>query len=380
MSRSARPTPPLLLALAFAASPGLAQTASPLPSPTPAGKKAPPGPIQIQAGETLKLRFGILLQPQADWQERPSGGTAQSFFLRRVQLIVAGQLARDLFFLFQTDNPRLGSVNASGDKVVSSGFQLVDAVAEWRLAKAFNLWGGQFYVPTSREALKGSSSQFALDTSPYAYVATAVLGGTAGRDAGFQARGYFLGDRLEYRVGVFQGLRDAASGNPLRTVARVQYGFLDKEVYNLVTYPGANLGKRRVLALGAAVDVQGGYRGLTADAFADFPVPFGSVLGSALYQHLDGGDFAPVLLPESDTFSVEAGAFFSGSRLGPWARYERRSFAEPNAGRGESRILVGVNYYVLGNNLNVKVAWGRTSPKTGNDLDQLTVQLQAAYF
>jgi hypothetical protein len=41
-----------------------------------------------------------------------------------------------------------------------------------------------------------------------------------GRDTGFQARGYFFGNRLEYRAGAFQGDRDARSHNPFRYVGR----------------------------------------------------------------------------------------------------------------------------------------------------------------
>lgn len=382
----------LLLFLAAFAGPALSQQPEPPPTPAPVAAPAPtssapekekkpsPGPVEVKVGENVRFRFGILLQGQADWQEKPDGGTAQNLLLRRVQLMVGGQLTKDLFFLFQTDNPRLGAVNAQGSKVISSGFQVVDAVLEWRLAKAFNLWGGMFYVPTSRDSLKGSSSEFLLDVTPYAYLSTAALQGTGGRDVGFQARGYFLDDRLEYRVGVFQGLRDPASKNAPRTVARLQYDFFDKEVYNFVTYSGGNLGKRRILAVGAAYDTQKDYHGFTADVFADLPTPFGSVIGSALYEHLDGGTFVPVALAKSDVLGLEAGAFLSGWKVGPWVRWERRDFAAPNDARGESHVLVGLNYYVFGNNLNLKAAWGRIHPKSGPDLDQFTVQLQAWYF
>lgn len=373
---------PFVLALFLAAfvGPALSQQPAPTPTPTRAEKKPAPGPVEIKVSDTVRFRFGILLQGQADWQERPDGSTAENLLLRRVQLMVGGQLAKNLFFLFQTDNPRLGAVNAQGNKVISSGFHVVDAVAEWRLAKAFNLWGGMFYVPTSRDALKGSSSEFLLDVTPYAYLSTAALQGTGGRDVGFQARGYLLDDRLEYRVGLFQGLRDPASTNAPRAVARVQYDFLDKEVYNFVTYSGGNLGKRRILAVGAAYDTQEDYEGFTADVFADLPTPFGSVIGSALYEHLDGGTFVPVALAKSDVLCLEAGAFLSRWKIGPWVRWERRDLAAPDDARGESHVLVGLNYYVFGNNLNLKVAWGKVSPKTGPDLDQFTVQLQAWYF
>lgn len=394
---TSRPTLVLLATLGLASGAALSQQPSPTPAPNsaapapaasapaapaaaPAAKKPASGPVQIKVGDDIVFRFGTLLQAQADWQERPAGGYAQNLFLRRARLIVAGQVAKNVSFFFQTDSPRLGQVNAAGTKVISTGLIVQDAVFEWRVAKAFNLWAGLIYVPTSREALKSSSSEFMLDLSAYAYVATTALTGVGGRDTGFMARGYFLDDRLEYRAGAFQGLRDAASRNPFRFVGRVQYNFFDREVYNLPAYVASNFGTKKILAVGVGYDTQKDYEGVTADVFADIPVPFGSVVGIATYQRLDGGTFLPTALQEQDTFSADAGLYFKGSKVGPWARYEQRSYAEPNGSRDEKRFVAGLNYYVSGNNLNLKAGWGRVSPKTGNDTDQFTIQLQAGFY
>lgn len=370
-----------------------AQAPTPEPTKAPASaepakpaevkKEAPKGPtaFQIKVGDNANIRFGIMLQPQADWTQEPvSGGYQQNLFLRRARLIVSGQVAKDVFFFLQTENSSLGKVSAAGTKVISSGFQILDAVAEWRIAKEFNVWAGLIYVPTSREALKSSSTEFMLDASAYAYTATGALAGTGGRDTGFLARGYLLEDRLEYRVGVFQGLRDSASRNPFRSVSRLQYNFLDKEVYNLPAYPGSNFGSKKILALGAACDFQKDYKGFAADLFADIPTSFGSVVGIALGQWWDGGVTLPTL-PKQNTFSVDLGAYFKGSKLGPWVRYEQRTYSDSaNASKDEKRYLVGLNYYVLGNNLNLKAGYGRVDPKVGNSTNQFTIQLQAYYF
>lgn len=369
-----------------AAAPGVSAAPAGAPAASDAAQPAPPaaqpaamGPAQIKIGNDMNFRFGFLIQPQADFSELSTGGYSQNLLVRRVRLIVGGQLAKNLFFYYQTENARLGSPNASGTKTLGSGFQSVDAVAEWRISKPFNIWAGLMYVPTSREPMKGTSSEFMLDTSTYATTATTALAGTSGRDTGFMARGYFLGDHLEYRAGAFQGLRLAGSRNDLRRVARLQYNFFDTEVYNFPSYTGSYFGKKKILALGAAYDAQHGYRGPTADLFADFPTAYGSALGTVTYQMLDGAKFVTAL-PKSNIFAVDGGLFFKGSKLGPWARYEKRDFTGANSSKSEKREYIGLNYYLMGNNFNIKTMVGRVTPAVGKKTNQVTIQLQMAYY
>jgi Phosphate-selective porin O and P len=348
------------------------------PAP-PAAKPAAMGPLQIKIGNDTLFRFGFLIQPQADFSELSTGGYSKNLFIRRIRLIVGGQITKQVFFFFQTENSRLGLAAATGTKTLNAGFQTIDAVAEWRISKPFNIWGGLIYLPTSREALKGSSAEFMLDVSTYAYTATTALAGTGGRDTGVMARGYFLGDHLEYRAGGFQGLRLAGSRNDMRKIARLQYNFFDTEVYNLPSYAGSYFGTKKIVALGAAYDAQHDYRGHTADLYADIPTAFGSALGTATYQQLDGGKFVTTL-PKSNIFVVDGGVFFKGSKLGPWARYEKRDFTGANSSKSEKREYIGLNYYLMGNNFNIKTMVGRVTPAVGKKTNQVTVQLQMAYY
>lgn len=334
--------------------------------------------MQIKVNDNVNFRFGFLLQPQIDFTENASEQTNKNLLLRRVRLIVGGQLAKQVFFFFQTENSRLGGAVGTGNKVISSGFQTIDAVAEWRLSKPFNLWAGLIYVPTSREALKGSSSEFMIDVNSYAYTATTALAGTGGRDTGFMARGYFLGDHLEYRAGAFSGVRDSAAKNPFRTVARLQYNVFDTELYNLPSFSGSYFGTKKILAIGAAYDKQKSYEGQSADVYVDMPTGFGSALGTATYMHLDGGKLAPTL-GESSIFVVDGGAFMKGSKLGPWARWEQRNFTGGNA-KDEKRYLVGLNWYPYMNNFNIKAAVGELKPAVGKNQKQATIQFQISYF
>ncbi len=347
---------------------------------TPAEPKKPvAGPLQIKVGENVSFRFGLLLQPQAELLQNTAGGTGENLMVRRARFLLGGQLAKNVFLFWETENSRLGAANAAGVKTMNTGFQTLDAVVEWRLSKPFNLAGGLVRVPTSRDGLESATNEFTIDFNSYAFTATGVLGGNAGRDTGILARGYFLKDRFEYRAGVFSGVRQAGSRNALRKIARVQYNFFDTEVYNLPSYSGSNFGTKKILAIGTAYDTQLSYKGTTADIFGDFPTKFGSALGTVTWQKLDGGQTFRTTLGESRIITVDGGLFFKKFKAGPWARYENRNFEVAN-NRDEKKVLVGVNYYPYGNNFNIKTAFARITPAVGRNMNQFVIQLQAFYY
>jgi hypothetical protein len=353
-----------------------AQTPTEAPKPadtTP--KPAPSGPLSIKVSDTVNFRFGVLLQPQADFSQNAAGGTAENLMLRRTRFIASGQIAKPLFFFFQTENSRLGGAIGTAAKVISSGFQTVDAVAEYRYSKPLNLWVGLIYLPTSRDALTSSSSEFMIDVNSYAYTATTALAGTGGRDTGFLLRGYAMADKLEYRVGAFQGLREAGSRNPFRKIARLQYELFDTEPYAFPSYPGSYFGTKKIVAIGAAYDEQHNYKAPTADIHFDVPTSFGSAISTVTWMQLNGSTTVTAL-PKSTIFVADGGIFMKGSKLGPWLRFEDRSFAAPRKSLSEKRYLVGVNWYPMGNNLNVKSALGYLQPEVGRKQKQLTLQLQ----
>ncbi len=193
-------------------------------------------------------------------------------------------------------------------------------------------------------------------------------------------RGYALNDHLEWRAGLFQGLRQAGSRNAFRKIARLQYNFFGTEVYNLPSYAGAFFGTKKIVAVGAAWDKQGTYKGPTADLFVDWPLGFGSVTSTTSLMRLDGGTAVPALSGKSDIFVIDGGLYFKGAKLGPWGRYEQRNFASPSSSKDEKRYLVGLNWYPYGNNFNIKAAVGRLHPAVGRNQNQTTIQMQFFYF
>src|SRR5262249_55797961 len=141
--------------------------------------------------------------------------------------------------------------------------------------------------------LNSSSSALSFDTPTFAQQQNTLTQGSAGRDMGFSLKGYLLDDRLEYRAGVFDGQRQAAtpqgagSRNSPRAAARLQYDVFDVE--KGYTYVGTNRGAKKILAVGAWGDVQGDYRAWGADVMADIPIGKDAATLETDYIYYNGG-------------------------------------------------------------------------------------------
>src|SRR5687768_14812220 len=112
---------------------------------SPAGAQA-----SIKVGEDVTIRFGTLLQGWGDWTQDPvSEGYAQNLYLRRARLLVGGQVAKNISFFTETDNPNLGRA----PKALGSGFILQDALAEVKLSDPLTISAGLMFVPFCRNCI-----------------------------------------------------------------------------------------------------------------------------------------------------------------------------------------------------------------------------------
>ena len=330
----------------------------------------------IKVNDDVSFKFGFLLQGQGDWLEDPvTGGTSQNLFLRRARLLVGGNVAKNVSFFIDTDNPNLGKVNA-GSKTISSGLLIQDAFLTWKLRDELQLDAGLILTGIAHNSLQGAPSLLPVDYGSYSFLFNGPEQNVIGRDTGFQARGYVAQKKLEYRVGAWQGNRDSASRQAFRTTARVQYNFLEADTGFF--YSGTSLGKKKVFALGGGVDMQKDYRSYAADVYVDVPLGPGAVSVQLDWIRYDGGDFLRTL-PKQDVIYAEAGYYFKSVKLLPFATYGSKDVAGTDVG-DESRWSVGLGYMALGHNLNLKAAYGRIEPKGKASQDQFTVQLQAFYF
>ena len=366
------------------------------------------GQVIVKVNDDVNFRFGMLLQTWGDWTQDPiSEGYAQNFFIRRVRFILAGNVARNVSFFYQTDNPRLGNAGLTGIKSLNTGFLTQDAFLEWKVAgEQLMIDAGLFYTPQSRGVLDSSSTTLSFDAPTFGQQQNAFVQGSSGRDTGFALKGYLSNDHLEYRVGVFAGQRQgptaqaaplgpaAGSRNSPRFAARVQYDVFDTE--KGYTYPGTNRGTKKILAVGAWGDTQGDFKAYGGDVMADIPVgKKDAVTAEADYIRYDGGKqfqqtvagVLTPLLPKQEAFFAHAGYYFDAVKLQPYLRYERLDFKDDRFQTGDQqRYGCGVNWYVSGQNLKVTAFYERIAPKvkpataTIRDTNHFGAQLQVLYF
>ena len=65
----------------------------------------------------------------------------------------------------------------------------------------------------------------------------------------------------------------------------------------------------------------------------------------------------------------------------PWVKVEGQKFSNSaDRGKDQNRFQVGLAYFHLGQNANIKAGYGRIDPKVGRSVNLFTVQLQVFYF
>jgi len=332
--------------------------------------------IVVKANDDVNLKLGILGQFQADTIDNPgTEPNTNNLFVRRLRLLFAGQVAKGVSFFVETDAPNLGKTLAGGKNIQPSVI-LQDAYAEFRAADAFMLDAGLMFIPFSRNSLQSANTLLPIDYGTNTFNQSAPTQSSTGRDTGFQARGYFVGNHLEYRIGAFQGIRDAGSDNAFRYAGRVQYNVLETETGFF--YTGTYLGKKKILAVGAAFDGQKGFHAYDADAFFDYPAGPGAITAQFDYNHFDGGDTLTTLLKQNDVL-VEAGYLIRALKVTPVLQLSHRDLTDRSLG-DENRTAVGANYWWSGHNASVKALYTRIAPRGLDKQNEFTVQLQMFYF
>jgi Phosphate-selective porin O and P len=343
--------------------------------------------ILLKVNDNVFLRFGIQMQDWADMQQdATTKGYAENLFIRRARFLLTGQVAPNVTFFFQTDNPNVGKAPKSATSL-TSGFILQDAWAEWKISDAIALDAGEFLVPLSRIALTSTTSFLTLDISPTATVFSGPTQSNGLRDTGFELKGYLVGGRLEYRGAIFQGLRDTgatgtlAGRNAFRHSAFLQYEFFEKE--RGYVYRGTNLGKNKILAISGGYDGQKTYKSYSGNVYASLPMGAGNEFAGQIQRsHYDGGTYITALPRQNDDV-IELGYYLSALKLQPFFKVEDQKFnpaATPS--KDQNRVGGGLNYYVSGQNLKFTGQVLRVKPKNNaiNSTTEFTIQMQMWYY
>jgi hypothetical protein len=278
--------------------------------------------------------------------------------------------------------------------------------------------GGLMVIPFSHNELQSTTTFLTLDVGNTS-TQTPFTSGT--RDTGFQVKGYVADDKLEYRLGVFAGNRQAANGtNPVghnmpRITGKLQYQIFDPD--KGYVYAGHTYGKKKLLGLSAGFDFQknddiqaadgstmssGAYAAFSGGVFGAYPLSGEAnkaggdeiaFLGE--FYRYDGGASSTSaatssLLAQND-FLLEAAYYNNDAKLSVFGKFEMRALSGSPSDAQKATTNTqwfggGLKYYVLpGNNCNFTLAFNRISfPDAAmgapSGQNELTLQMQVFYY
>jgi hypothetical protein len=337
-----------------------------------------------------------------------------NFGFRRNRLALMGAWSDKVSLYVQTEFTEDLNVDTLGvaDGNLGSDFQILDAVVRFSFSPAFKLNVGKFKYNLSRENLESCEDPLTLDRSLFIrppYVTT--------RSQGVALWGNLFDEKVQYRVDAMEG-RKAVSGvvapsSALRYSGRAHVTLFDPE--SSYGYKGTYLGKKKVLTIGAAYQLEPNvtyidtdtklgeedYQAWTVDAFFEYPLgDAGTVTASGAYEKVDLGDAyqganpdlgATGLFGQKNGWYGKGGYLFKGVPLQVFGRYEKWRFACLN--NVFDQIVdwygFGANYYVWGQNLKLTVEWSKTdfdqegvftsvqgTSRTSRDFNTFVAQMQ----
>ena len=306
----------------------------------------------------------------------PDGdGPSFDFFLRRARLMVWGNITKDLAYFIETDEPNLGR---NGNFATTTFIQ--DAFFSYAFIPALKVDAGLMLVPLSHHTIEGATSLNALD---YHAEMVRFPTGRIFRDVGVQLRGFLLDDRIHFRLGAFQGVRNAAVPAPAapppepppplnndgvpRFTAHVRGNILGVEPDFFLK--GIYFTPTPIVSVGVGADYQphsvykldgerGNYLALSADVFVDYPFTADDelIVKANIFNYSEGtSTIGTSNLPAGGiTYYGEVGfrhawiepvVFYEGVK----AREDTLTVMAPHA---------GVNFWFIKHNFNLKTDVG----------------------
>jgi hypothetical protein len=381
-------------------------TVIPEPAPmqeTTAPSGVPPAakPLRIDGPDGTNIRLGILLQPQFQAINSPTlGGYSNNLYLRRARIILGGTLLGRVDYFMDTDYPNLFLDNNTGTATApdylksTPGMNIQDVFVTYKpladmkpYADMVKIDIGYMLPALAHNALQGATTLYGFDYFTYSFQHSNFFGTTSspvGRDLGVQVRGLIIDGHLEYRLGIFQGLRDnrtttdMEARNFFRVAGRVQFNLLDAETGFF--YQGTYHGTKKIASVGGSFDFQDKYKYFAGDAIVDLPAGPGVVTGQVNLAHWDGGSFIPTLFKQTALMG-EAGYLIADVRLNPILRLEHRWGSGTVS--DQTRLGGGLAFWPNGHNINLKAFYARvkdTLNGNSSSFNQINLQMQVYFF
>ena len=271
------------------------------------------GRVEIASGDgatSLRLR-GLV---QADYRYYEAANDApDTFLLRRARLIFEGKFAKNYQYVIQ---PEFGGT-----------IQILDAYVSVGLSPALQVRVGKFKTPLGLEQLQSDPVAFFNERS----VATGLV---PNRDTGLQVSGDVLDNRLNYAVGVFNGVPDGGNN----VTGATDFDSNKTFVARIFATPFANDKESPLNGLGFGI----------AGSIGDFE----TVAGRAANYRTDGQQafftyLTSTTLPSDNVVAVGRGVTYSPQAYyyrGPFGLLAEYVVSSLDVQRGAGRIAEVNNY------------------------------------
>jgi hypothetical protein len=380
----------------------------------------PPAPLRF-GNDLVNVQFGVLVQPAFQAAgDAAADGLSKNLFVRRTRLILGGTIYKYFEYFIDTDWPDLFKQDAVDTTAASfknaPGMNIQDAfltgkawgdclnvdfgfmlppLSHNNIESAAKLYGPDYFANSFRR-----NASFLTATDPF----RSTIQNPQGRDAGLQLRGLLAFGHVEYRVGLFQGLRvtempgppgqpaTVGSKNFFRFSARLQVNLLDAEpgFFHAGTYHGA----KKIVSVGGFYDRQDSYKYFGGDLFIDLPLGPGVFTFQADVVQWDGGTLLVGVL-KNTAYMGEVGYLIGPLMLSPIFRYERlvtplvhtdpsdptTPLIADSANPSENRIGGGLAFWPFGHNTNFKAFYSRVHRLPGfQNYNQIDVQWQLYFY
>lgn len=316
---------------------------------------------KVEFGDGGYMTFGALVQPHISMVEDATDDV--DIFLRRMRLIVGGQITDGVKFFADTDFPNAGKTGASPSFIVQ------DAFGDVRVFGDHWLEVGLVLLPFSFENLSSAGSYLGIDANSEAVKLTNTL---AWRDAGAMLHGNF-GKMVAYRVGVFDGM-SANEGAALRFTGHVAVNVIG-EVETGWFLSQDRLGKSNYVSLGAGFDTQ---KDATSKVVADVATNVADS-NAWVVDMQSGYGFGPVHVTLNAAYADWDNANFMGATVfaETGVRWQNAiatfKYATENPDKGDtiSNTTFGVHYNLKGNAARAGVEY-----RTGDSPNTVLVGFQ----
>jgi Phosphate-selective porin O and P len=340
----------------------------------------------------VAVNVGVLAQPWfqvtapgSAGQGSPGIGAANGkspsfdFFVRRVRLMAYGSVTKELSYFVETDQPNWGK---EGNFTTSMFIQ--DAFLSYAFVPEFKIDAGMMLVPLSHHTLEGAVGLNALD-----YHADMIRfpAGKIFRDTGIQFRGLLFNNLFHYRLGIFEGVRQAAVPVPAmppampltplndhglpRFAGQLRVNILGDESDFFLK--GIYFTPKPLLSVGLGADLQakgvrklsgdpGTYAALSADIFVDYPFTADDelVAKANFFNYSEGASG----VPGSTALAAGGMAFYAEAGF-RHAWFEPLAYIEYLKAKNDTLTIlsphVGANFWVTKHTFNIKADFGYRS-------------------